>query len=134
MIKNWIRKCIRVSLSVLQTLKKIHFSSLLNKNQFITKSSEKENSFSYCSVNKCSVINNKNKLPFDKCPNISSLLSFAYTNESEILNILKDPDVSKVQMHDGIWMRMLTLSHKSNLEPLMLLFKNFLFALLLPDK
>ena len=46
--------------------------------------------------------------------------------ESDILNILKSLGANKAHGHNDISIRMLKLSHKSNLKPLKLLFENCL--------
>ena len=70
----------------------------------------------------------------DQAPYTTSLLSSIDIKESDILNIVKSLDANKAHGHDDISIRMLKLSQKSILNPLKLIFENYLRTRLFPDQ
>ena len=64
----------------------------------------------------------------------SVTISLFNIKESDILNILKSLGANKAHGHNDISIRMLKLSHKSNLKPLKLLFENCLRTGIFPDQ
>ena len=101
--------------------------------KFVTDIQAKANIFNKFFADQCTPLKNNSMLPTNQLFMTQARLRSPDFNETEILKIIKAPNINKAHVHDGISIRMIKICDESLLKPLLILFKNSLKLSYYPD-
>ena len=93
----------------------------------------KANIFNECFAEQCTLLKNNSVIPINQTFLTQSWLTSLDFSEEEILKIIRALNIHKAHGHDDVSIRMIKLSNKSLLKPLILIFQNSAKLSYFPD-